>query len=77
MAETHPIREFRDKQVPPLSQAGFGELFGVTRAAVSRWESGDRKLDGDMLWRVARHIGVSPAALRPDLAELMANEAAQ
>ena len=37
------------RQDAGLSQADVAEAIGVTRAAVSRWETGDRRPRGDLL----------------------------
>ena len=37
------------RQDAGLSQEDFGAELGVTRAAVSRWETGDRRPRGDLL----------------------------
>ena len=69
--EKHPITAFREAQDPPLSQADFADLVGVSRPTVHRWEAGDRKIDTEKLPRVAEVTGLAPRILRPDLAELL------
>jgi len=70
MDEVHPLKAFREKQAPPLTQVQLGELLGVSKVSVSRWETGERKPEPDLLPRISAKTGISPAALRPDLAEL-------
>lgn len=68
MTEIHPIRAFRERQVPPLSQEQFGARVGVTRFTVMRWESGG-PIDEKRLPAVSREIGTPAKELRPDLVE--------
>lgn len=56
---TNPLKAFREAQTPPLSQGELAKKLGVTRATVSRWESGERFPERD-LWPVIHQItGVS------------------
>ena len=71
MAHDHPLKTFRETQAPPLTQDGLADLLGVSRTTVARWETGTRKLGKDWLPKVVEKTGIAPAALRPDLAELM------
>jgi len=50
---THPLRRFRETHEPPLSQEDLARLFGVTKATVSRWESGERFPDREF-WPVIK-----------------------
>ncbi len=68
MSETHPIRAYRERQNPPLSQGQFGERVGVTRFTVMRWESGG-PIDERKLTAVSKEIDVPAKELRPDLVE--------
>jgi transcriptional regulator with XRE-family HTH domain len=70
----HPLRKFRDRQVPKLSQRGLGEMLGVTRETVARWETGVRKVDGERLPLIVEVTGIPATKLRPDLAKLLAAE---
>lgn len=69
--EGHPLKVFREKQTPPLSQGDLAGLLGVARETVTRWESGARKIDEAKLPIVSEKTGIPPGDLRPDLAELM------
>lgn len=71
MAEVHPLRAFRKRQQPPLSQQGLADLLDVRRPTVTRWETGVRKVDADLLPKVAERTGIPTVQLRPDLAALM------
>jgi transcriptional regulator with XRE-family HTH domain len=68
MSEIHPVRAYRERQTPPLSQEQFADRVGVTRFTVMRWESGgpigERELPA-----VSKEIGVPAKELRPDLVE--------
>lgn len=46
------IREHRLRM--KMNQVEFGALFGVTKTAVSLWESGDREAPYDVTWWVFR-----------------------
>lgn len=67
--DDHPLKIFRKGRC--LSQRGLAALLGVSNAAVSRWESGERKLDADMLPLIVERTGIPARELRPDLAALM------
>jgi transcriptional regulator with XRE-family HTH domain len=70
---------FRDRQTPKLSQRGLGELLGVARETVARWESGARKVDDELLHLVVERTGIPATELRPDLVRLLdpSSEAAE
>lgn len=67
--DAHPIRQFRERQVPPLSQEDLADQIGVDRVTVARWESGDRKPDPTLLAKIVEITGIPARDLRPDLAE--------
>ncbi len=71
MEQTHPLRLYRERQAPPLTQDKLAGLLGVSKGTLSRWETGKRKIDHDLLPIVAERTGLAPAELRPDLADLM------
>jgi transcriptional regulator with XRE-family HTH domain len=71
MEQIHPLKAFRENQKPPLSQEQLANLLGVSRVTVTRWESGTRRVDDDLLPRVSEKTGIPTAVLRPDMAELM------
>lgn len=64
-----PLRTFRHRQKPKLSQAALAGRLGVTRLTVTRWESGARKIDPDLVPTVAERTGIPAKELRPDLIE--------
>jgi transcriptional regulator with XRE-family HTH domain len=71
------LKQFRESQQPPLSQRAAAALVGVARETWARWESGKRRVDGDMLSTVAEKTGIAREILRPDLSRLMQSEAAE
>jgi transcriptional regulator with XRE-family HTH domain len=70
MADPHPLTAYRNSFSPPKSQEDLARELMVSRNAINRWEKGKRKIDPEILPRVAQHTGISPRDLRPDLAEL-------
>ena len=68
MTSTHPLKAYRDRH--DLSQGDLADMLGVSRVAVTRWESGARQPDRDLLAKIAEKTGIHPADLRPDLAEI-------
>lgn len=56
-----------------ISQESFGEKIGVTGAAVSRWESGDREIPATAICSIVREFGVSEAWLRDGAGEMKAD----
>ena len=54
--DPHPIRTARLKR--KLSQAALGERIGVTKAAVSKWESGNAHPGVDVAKRLASELRI-------------------
>ena len=76
----HPLKQFRKRHEPPLSQADLARLVGVDATTVTRWESGSRKVDAALLPMVCEKTGIPPLKLRPDLiplAQLIVGEVSQ
>lgn len=73
MSNSHPLAKYRLAN-DGMSQEALGEKLGVTGVTVSRWENGIRQIDKNKLADIAKKTGISPRDLRPDLAELMAEE---
>lgn len=69
MSELDCLKDFRKNH--GLTQAQAAEIVGVQSVSWSRWETGQRKIDRAILPTVAEKTGISPRALRPDLAELL------
>lgn len=53
-----------------LTLEGFGDRIGVTRAAVSKWENGDRGIADSMVVSICREFGVSEQWLRTGEGEM-------
>lgn len=53
-----------------LTLEGFGDRIGVTRAAVSKWENGDRGIAYSMVVSICREFGVSEQWLRTGEGEM-------
>lgn len=68
----HALRQYRLAR--NLSQGSLAEEIGVSRATVTRWENGARRVDTDILPRLVEITGLSPAQLRPDLAALLQDQ---
>ena len=63
------LRAFRESR--SLSLGGLGELLGVARATVLRWETGERKPGAGKLQKITEVTGIPARDLRPDLAAHM------
>ena len=72
MATDHPLKKYRTDR--GLTQEALGGELGVTGVTVSRWETGARKIDDDLVQLIADRTGIRARELRPDLAELMRGE---
>ena len=69
MDGTHPLKRYRDSR--GLTQDALAKELGVTSISVSRWETGARKIDDDLVVHVSEKTGIAAADLRPDLAILL------
>ena len=67
----HPLKSFRQNQVPHLSQAELATILGVGRVTVNRWETGLRQVGIQFLPEITRKTGIPARDLRPDLVELV------
>lgn len=70
MEQIHPLKAYRLRQSPPLTQEQLAEQLGTSKVSVSRWETGERKPEPDLLPGISAKTGIPAADLRPDLAEL-------
>ena len=52
-----------------LSQSDIAEAMGVSRQYVSRWESGERNINGDQLIEYAKVVGVTMDYFNDETAE--------
>lgn len=71
MESIHPLKIFRERQTPPLTQEQLADVLGVSKAAVSRWEAGARRIDDELLPKVSEVTGIPRTELRPDLVRLL------
>lgn len=58
-----------------LTQVELAKYLGVTSITVSRWEIGERKVGLRKLNGVAEKTGIPKRELRPDLADLISENA--
>jgi len=65
----HPLTKYREAK--GLSKTALAARLGVSKASVSRWESGDRLPDHAAVLLILKKTGIPPRALRPDLAEMI------
>ena len=54
-----------------LTQDALAKELGVHSITVSRWETGARSIDPDLVSFVAEKTGIAPGDLRPDLATIL------
>lgn len=71
MTDLHPLMKFRLNQTPPMTQATLARKMGVTRSCINRIENGDRRIGIELLPRAVKATGLAPAALRPDLKDVL------
>jgi transcriptional regulator with XRE-family HTH domain len=77
MSAIHPLKTYRITHEPRLSQAALAAQLGVARMTVIRWENDRAKIDVSLIRSVAEKTGIPAKELRPDLVELLADEAAE
>lgn len=65
----HPLKAHRTAK--GLTQKQLAAQFGVSRETLARWEIDARRIDPERLPQISQLTGISPAELRPDLADLM------
>jgi transcriptional regulator with XRE-family HTH domain len=70
-----PLRAYRERQQPPLSQAELGSMLGFERMTIFRWETGRRKISAELLEDISQKTGIAKAELRPDLAAMFSEPA--
>ncbi len=56
----------RFRQAAGLSQQALGAAVGVTGAAIGQYEKGVRRPNPDVLWKIARQLGVGAGDLYED-----------
>lgn len=72
MATNNPLTVLKQHRTARgLTQAEFGAKLGVPDVTVSRWETGERRIDVAFVPKVSAETGIPAEQLRPDLAELL------
>lgn len=73
MADSQPLTVLKNFRASRgLTQAALGrELGGLSDVTISRWETGERRIDDDLVPKVADYTGIPRSELRPDLADLL------
>jgi transcriptional regulator with XRE-family HTH domain len=69
MIGSHPLKDYREAN--GLTQEALAGELGVSSITVSRWETGARKIDPELLGAVSEKTGIPKRELRPDLADLL------
>jgi transcriptional regulator with XRE-family HTH domain len=65
----NPLREFREQH--GMSQVELARKIGVSSVTVSRWETGQRRIDPKFLPKIAEQTGINKKQLRSDLEALL------
>jgi transcriptional regulator with XRE-family HTH domain len=73
MSDSRPLTVLKNFRASRgLTQADLGrELGGLSDVTISRWETGERRIDDGLVPKVAEYTGIPRAELRPDLAALL------
>lgn len=58
MEGTHPLKDWRLAQHPPLSQEDAAVRLSVTKATISRWESFDREPSLTQAAKLSEETGI-------------------
>jgi transcriptional regulator with XRE-family HTH domain len=74
MAKLIALKNYR--RARDITQTQLAGELGTAPMTVSRWETGQRKIDDDLLPMVSAKTGIPKRVLRPDLAELLDEEPA-
>lgn len=73
----HPVRSFRQSQVPVMTLGALAEKIGTTEANLSRIETGKQELTTTLAKKISDATGIPMRTLCPDLAKMFDAEAAQ
>ena len=65
------VKAVRLAQIPKMSQEAFGSKLGVTGAAISKIESGDRAVTDQMILSICREFQVDEHWLRTGEGEML------
>lgn len=63
----HPVRAYREAQLPKLPLEALAGDVGVTKATLSRIETGAMSLSDKLAKRISDRTGIPMRVLRPDL----------
>lgn len=66
----HPVRAYRLSQDPPVTLQALASDVGITKASLSRIETGKLALSQKVGEKLSRRTGIPLAILLPDLAKL-------
>lgn len=69
MPELKVLKDYRTGR--GLTQDALAKELGVHAITVSRWETGARQIETDLVPRIAEKTGIPPSDLRPDLASII------
>jgi transcriptional regulator with XRE-family HTH domain len=69
MATLEALKTYRRER--GITQEQLADELGTAPMTVSRWETGQRMIDVDLLPDVSKKTGIPRRLLRPDLAELL------
>lgn len=69
MAGNEPLKRYRTER--GITQDALAKELGVHPLTISRWETGERKIDAAYVPAVSEKTGIPKRDLRPDLAEVM------
>lgn len=63
------LKDYRTAQ--GLTQNALAKVLGVHSITISRWETGQRQIDRELVPKVSEVTGIAPRQLRPDWAETL------
>jgi transcriptional regulator with XRE-family HTH domain len=63
------LKDWRKRQEPRLTVTAAARRVGVSKSAWSRYEAGKRKVDLEVVPRIALETGIHARHIRPDLAD--------
>lgn len=61
--QDHPFAFFRKTRDPQMTMEALAELLGVTKATISRWESGERFPERELWARIKETTGIGAEEL--------------
>lgn len=65
MNPSHPLTEYRARE--RLTKAALAKMLGVSKATMTKWESGTRSINVKRLPSIVAKTGIPAVDLRPDL----------